>query len=72
MFAGPPRISPRAARKVGQRLISDSPIIEMEMDVTTVPCGSATRDRLAEFRDTNGHPNYDAALQDMLEQVDVE
>jgi len=42
------------------------------MDVTTVPCGSATRDQLAEFRDTNGHPNYDAALQAMLEEVNAE
>jgi hypothetical protein len=39
------------------------------MDVTTVPCGSATRDDLAEFRDEHEYPNYDEALQAMLEEV---
>lgn len=42
------------------------------MDITTVPCGSATRDRIAEYRDRNEHPNYDAALTALLEEVDGE
>ena len=42
------------------------------MDITTVPCGEKTREALAEYRDTNGHPNYDTALQAMLEEVDAE
>ena len=42
------------------------------MDVTTVPCGSTTRDDLAEFRDKNEYPNYDEALQAMLEEVSAE
>lgn len=37
------------------------------MDVITVPCGGETRDRLASYRDENGHPNYDDALQELLE-----
>jgi len=39
------------------------------MDITTVPCGNSTRDSLAEYRDENGHPNYDAALSELLEEV---
>lgn len=37
------------------------------MDITTVSCGSETRERLADYRDQNGHPNYEAALQELLE-----
>lgn len=37
------------------------------MDITTVPCGTSTRDALAEFRDERELPNYDAALQELLE-----
>jgi hypothetical protein len=37
------------------------------MDVTTVPCGSETRDALADYRDDNDLPNYDAALRDLLD-----
>ena len=40
------------------------------MDVTTISLGSATRDELAEYRDAHGLPNYDAALQRLLTQVD--
>jgi hypothetical protein len=39
------------------------------MDVTTIACGSTTRDRLAEYRDTQGFDNYDQALQSMLAEV---
>ena len=42
------------------------------MDITTVSTSTATRDRLAEFRDTRGFDNYDTALQALLEEVDVE
>jgi len=42
------------------------------MDITTIACGSTTRDRLAEFRDTHGYPNYNSALQAMLEEVNAE
>jgi hypothetical protein len=37
------------------------------MDITTVSCGGETRKRLADYRDQNGHPNYDDALQELLE-----
>lgn len=36
------------------------------MDITTVPCGRETRDVLAEYRDENDLPNYDAALRELL------
>lgn len=39
----------------------------VDMDVTTVPCGGETREQLASYRDKNGHPNYDDALQELLE-----
>lgn len=42
------------------------------MDITTIPCGSATRDEIAEFRDTGEYANYDEALQAMLEEVAAE
>jgi hypothetical protein len=42
------------------------------MDCTTIACGSATRDDLAEFRDMRGFDNYDTALQALLEEVDAE
>jgi hypothetical protein len=38
----------------------------MPMDITTVPCGSATRDRLAEYRDEHDHSSYDRALCELL------
>lgn len=37
------------------------------MNVTTVPCGSETRDALADYRDKNEFPNYDSALRDLLD-----
>lgn len=37
------------------------------MDVTTVPCGSETRDALADYRDENDFPNYDSAIRDLLD-----
>jgi hypothetical protein len=40
---------------------------------TTIgPVEHSVRDRVAEYRDENGHPNYNTALQAMLEEVDVE
>lgn len=39
------------------------------MDRTTVVVGSDTRDKLADYRDGNDHPNYDVALRDLLDQV---
>lgn len=36
------------------------------MDITTVPCGSETRDALAEYRDENDYPSYDVALRELL------
>jgi hypothetical protein len=41
----------------------------MSMDITTVPCGSDTRDRLAEYRDQNDHRSYDRALSELLQEV---
>jgi hypothetical protein len=40
--------------------------VTMPMDITTVPCGSATRDRLAEYRDEHDHSSYDRALCELL------
>jgi len=37
------------------------------MDVTTVQCGKATRDKLREYRDENGLSNYDEAIRHLLE-----
>lgn len=37
------------------------------MDITSVQVGSATREALAEYRDEHDHPNYNEALQDLLE-----
>ena len=42
------------------------------MDITTIPCGSATRDEIAKFRDTGDYANYDEALQAMLNEVGAE
>jgi len=39
------------------------------MDITTISCGSATRDEIADFRDAHDYPNYDAALSALLEEV---
>ena len=40
---------------------------------TTIgPVEHAGRDAVADYRDEHGHPNYNSALQAMLEEVDVE
>lgn len=40
----------------------------MPVGGTTIgPLAPETRDRLAEYRDANGLPNYDAAVRDLLE-----
>lgn len=39
----------------------------MSMDVTTVPCGSTTRDALAEYRDEHDYSSYDVALRELLD-----
>ena len=41
------------------------------MDITTIPCGSTTREAVAEFRATGDYANYDEALQAMLAEVDA-
>jgi hypothetical protein len=40
----------------------------MSYDITTVSCGSETRDRLREYRDERELPNYDAALRELLDE----
>lgn len=47
-------------------------LIRGKMDITTISCGRATRDRIQEYRDERGLSNYDAALQDLLQEVDVD
>jgi len=42
------------------------------MDLASIPVGSSTRDRVADYRDEHGHPNYDEALQAMLAEVSAE
>lgn len=42
------------------------------MDRTTVMVGDKARQRLADYRDANDHPNYDVALRDLLDQVEAE
>jgi len=37
------------------------------MDITTVSCGSETRQRLADYRDEHDYPNYDVALRELLD-----
>jgi hypothetical protein len=36
------------------------------MDRTSIGLGSDTRDSLRAFKNAEGHPNYDAAVQDLL------
>lgn len=52
--------------------INERALSRNKMDITTISTSTATRDRLAEFRDTRGFGNYDTALQAMLEEVDAE
>ena len=40
----------------------------MSLNITTVSCGSDTRDRLREYRDNRELPNYDAALRKLLNE----
>jgi hypothetical protein len=44
-------------------------VIRMDTSIRVEP---ATRDDLAEYRDKRGHPNYNEALQAMLEEVTAE
>lgn len=39
------------------------------MDITTVPCGTETRNSLAKYRDREGYANYDEALNALLDNV---
>lgn len=54
-----------------RRVINNPPPIATlgreRMDVTTVSCGSETRELLADYRDKHNYPNYDAALRDLLD-----
>jgi len=36
------------------------------------PVNPSVRDEIAEYRDTHGYPNYNTALQAMLEEVNAE
>lgn len=41
----------------------------MDMEVTSIgPVEPKVRDRLAEFRDREGYPNYNEALRSLLEK----
>jgi Arc/MetJ-type ribon-helix-helix transcriptional regulator len=40
------------------------------MDITSISCGSDTRDKLQEYRDANGYQNYDEALRNLLQSVE--
>jgi hypothetical protein len=40
------------------------------MDVTSITCGSDTRDKLAAYRDANDFGNYDEALRSLLQRVE--
>lgn len=43
----------------------------MTIGGTTVgPLSPSVRDRLAEYRDQEGHPNYNAALEALLKNAD--
>jgi hypothetical protein len=43
----------------------------MPVGGTTVgPVAESVRDRLKDYRDAEGHPNYNSALQDLLERAD--
>jgi hypothetical protein len=43
------------------------------MEVTSIgPVATSVRDEFAEYRDRNDHPNYNAALSALLEEVDAE
>lgn len=42
------------------------------MDITTVSCGTSTRQALAEYVEEHGYDNYDEALQAMLTEVSAD
>lgn len=67
-------IAERAVRLAGSKQINMWAIFlrTRRMDVTTITCASSTRDALADYRDSRDHPNYDEALQDLLNEVTTE
>jgi len=45
----------------------------MTVGVTTLgPIEPATRDAVADYRDEHDHPNYNAAVKALLEEVDAD
>lgn len=66
LHAGHPP-SPTPTYQVTQRINTWNPLMLIAMDVTTVPMGTSTRDALRDYRDERNHPNYDAALQELLD-----
>jgi len=40
------------------------------MDVTTIQCGTETREMLAEYRDDREFDNYDQALRSLLQRAE--
>ena len=42
------------------------------MDRTSIGVGSATRDRLKAYKEAIGADNYDEAINDVLDRVEVE
>jgi len=40
------------------------------MDVTTIQCGTETRDTLAAYRDNHDFDNYDEALKSLLQHAE--
>jgi hypothetical protein len=40
------------------------------MDVTTIQCGKATRDRLRKYKAKNDFENYDDAINDLLDRTE--
>ena len=61
----------RVTLSLARRLLMRALWLGYRMDITTIPCGSSTRERLAEYRDAGDYPNYDEALQDLLTEVDA-
>jgi len=42
------------------------------MDVTTIQCGTTTRDLLRSYKQANGYQNYDEALRNLLQRAEGE
>jgi PleD family two-component response regulator len=38
-------------------------------DITSIACGTTTRDKIKSYRDTHGHANMDEALVSLLQEV---